>query len=243
MTREPPQAVSNAESAVSTLSGPQTAVPLTGAERVRLGHLERTIERGLSRFMEVGRCLAEIRAGRLYREKYPDFQSYCRERFALARSTCDQMIRSTATAELLLSKGVELSLDTQEAVIRPVSALPSAELQVQAWRLVQAVSPQCGPTQPVASKVCRVIKNALEPEQSNGSGHKPRRREHTERETPFLRPVQRLAKYKGFDAGLVISHVEKLPRAWSVYAACEEMIDRCRKVQERLVQRFPELHG
>jgi hypothetical protein len=162
------------------------ATPLSTKERIRLGQLERIIERGINQFIEVGASLAEIRASRLYREKYRDFGSYCRERFALARSTCDQLIRSTETALLLASKGAKIPERTPEAVLRPVSALPSAELQLAGWKVIEAVSPERGPTQPIASKVCRTIRNAIEAEEGNGSRHKPRSREHSTRETPFL---------------------------------------------------------
>jgi hypothetical protein len=134
---------------------------------------------------------------------------------------------------------------TPEAVVRPVSALPSPELQVASWKLIEAASPERGPTQLIASKVCRTIRNALEAEQGNGNGngHKPRQREHTQRETPFLRPVMRLAAYQSFDASIVTSHIECLPSARNIYSACTEMISRCRQVQGALAERFPQLHA
>jgi hypothetical protein len=168
------------------------AAPLSTEERVRFRQLQLVVERGISQFIEVGRALLEIRSSRLYRESYPTFESFCRERYALARSTVDCVIRSTQTALLLTASGIEIPKGTPEAVVRPVSTLPSPDLQLSTWKLIEAVSPERGPTQPIASKVCRAIKNAIEPDCS-GNGHKPRQREHTERETPFLRPVLRLA--------------------------------------------------
>jgi hypothetical protein len=218
------------------------ATPLSAREKIRLAQLERVIERGITEFISVGLALAEVRSARLYREKYGTFESYCRERFALARSSVDGLIRSTETALLLASNGAQIPEGTPEAVVRPVSALPSPELQVAGWKVTLAVSPERGPTAPIASKVCRVIKNAVEPD-GNGSGHKPRGREHSARETPFLRPVQRLAAYQSFNPALVTSHIERLPAAWNVYLACEELVKRCRGVQAALARRFPELHA
>jgi hypothetical protein len=40
--------------------------PLTVQERVRLGQLIRTVERGLSQFLAVGAALLELRSSRLY---------------------------------------------------------------------------------------------------------------------------------------------------------------------------------
>jgi hypothetical protein len=198
------------------------------------------VERGLSQFLEVAAALKEIREKKYFRETHSMFESFCRERYALARSTVDGVIRSGTVAQLLIDNGAQLAPNTSEAVVRPIASLPSPELQVAGWKVVEAISPKCGPTTVVVAKVCRTIRNALEPD-ANGNGHKPRRRDHPDRETPFLRPVQRLSAYQGFDAGLVTSHVEKLPSAWNVYSACEQMIDRCRQVQERLAERFPEL--
>jgi hypothetical protein len=209
--------------------------PLSNQERARFRQLRIVVERGLSQFLEVGAALATIRNERLYRETHSTFESFCRERYALARSTVDAVIRSASTAQLLIGNGVELPANTSEAAVRPVSTLPSPKLQLETWKLIKAASGKRGPTQPIASKICRVIKNAIELEQGNGNGsgngHKPRQREHTDRETPFLRPVQRLATYKSFDAGLVTrtwrnyrmpGMFTRLARKWSAVA------DRCK---------------
>jgi hypothetical protein len=225
----------------ASASIPSEITPLTDQEKVRLRTLIRTIERGLSTFLEVGAALLEIRGSRLYRETHSTFESFCRDTFGLARSTCDGMIRSASVAQSLQQNGVELSPAITESVIRPVASLPSSELQSATWKLVEAASPKCGPTQPVASKVCRVIKNALESGGTNDNGHKPRSRSHPSRERPFVQSAQRLSAYKGFDAGIVTAHVEKLPSARSVYTACSNLIERCKLVQERLIERFPEL--
>jgi hypothetical protein len=132
-------------------SAPQ---PLTVQERIRLGQLIRTIERGLSQFLAVGAALLELRSNRLYQETHDTFESFCRETFGLARSTTDQVIRSASTAQPIIDNGVELPATTTEATVRPLSSLPAA-LQPVGWQLIQAVSPKCGPTQPIAAKVGR----------------------------------------------------------------------------------------
>ena len=218
----------------------QPQASLTVEERIRLNQLEVTIGKTVHSFLTCARCLIEIREKRLWREKYQSFGDYARRRWGICRSLADQYVRSGQTAELLAAGGVELSPGTPEAVVRPVSALPSAELQVAAWRLVQAVSPECGPTQPIASKVCRILRNALEPE-VNGNGPKVRHRVHPSRERPFVQAAQRLSTYTGFDATIVVAHVEQVSSAWSVHTACAKLIERCQQVQEELEARFPEL--
>ena len=217
------------------------AQPLSVQERVRFAQLTRIVETNLSSFLAAGKALAEIKSSRLYREKFETFEQFARVSFGLCRSTADQLVRSQATAELLVANGVELPANTSEVVVRPVSTLPSPELQVQAWRLVQAASSKAGPTSTVSSKVCRVIKNALEPEGSNGAGRKPRKREHPTREQSFISPVRRLSAYQGFDANLVTSHVEKFSNALSAFTACRIMADRCLSCCAILADRFPEL--
>src|SRR5215469_3317104 len=195
---------------------PAAITPLTDQEKVRLRTLIRTIERGMSMFLEVGAALLELRSSRLYRATHSTFESFCRDTFGLARSTCDGVIRSASVAQSLRENGVDFSPTISEAVIRPVADLPGVELQSAAWKLLAAASPKCGPTQPISAKIVRVIKNAIEPNGSNGNGHKPRSRSHPTRERPFVQAAQRLSAYEGFDAGLVVSHVEKLPSAWSI---------------------------
>jgi hypothetical protein len=218
-------------------SAPQ---PLTAAEKIRRAQLIRTVERGLSQFLAVGAALLELRSSRLYRETHDTFESFCRETFGLARSTTDQVIRSASTAQTLLDSGVTLPPNTTEATIRPLASLPAA-LQPVSWQLVEATSPKCGPTQPIVSKICRTIKNAIESPGTNGTGHKSRKREHPTREQSFISPVRRLSAYKGFDANLVTSHVEKFAQALSAFTACRIMADRCLSCCDILSKRFPEL--
>jgi hypothetical protein len=215
------------------------SAPLTVQERVRLGQLIRTVERGLSQFLAVGAALLELRSSRLYRETHDTFESFCRETFGLARSTTDQVIRSATAAQLLIDNGVTLPPNTTEATIRPVASLPAA-LQPVGWQLIKAVSPKCGPTQPIAAKVVRTIKNAIE-SPVDKTGHKLRSRAHPSRERPFVQAAQRLSAYRGFDPSLVVSHVENPQSGLSIFIACEILAGRCREVQRVLVGRFPEL--
>src|SRR5206468_225623 len=215
--------------------------PLSQQEKIRLRSLVQKVEHGVSTFLEVGAALIELRSSRLYRETHSTFESFCRDTFGLARSTCDGMIRSASVAQTLKENGIELAPTTSEAVLRPVAALPSPELQRATWRLIESASPRCGPTQPVASKIARVIKNAIEPAESNDNGHKPRSREHTAREVPFLRPVTRLGSYPSFDARLVVSHLDKFIPAAGAYTMCGKLIERCQAVRQVLETKFAEL--
>ena len=204
---------------------PAEITPLSTAEKIKLSVLERQVEKELGTFLSVAKALAEIRGLRLYREHFPDFSTYCRERFCLARSSVDCLIRSGETAQLLIEKGARIPAGMPEVAIRPISALPSPELQTAGWKLVQAACPDRMPSGPVSSKIVRTIRNAIEPNGSNGNGHKPRNRSHPSREGPFVQSAQRLSAFKGFDAGIVTSRPRNLP-----------MILNERQIRERTAQ-------
>src|SRR6516162_9816114 len=99
------------------------SIPLTAKERTLKEQLETVIERGIHQFLEVGLALSELRSKRLYRVTHPTFEAYVRDRFGLARSTVDGVIRSAQTAQALLDNGIELSPSVGEATIRPISTL------------------------------------------------------------------------------------------------------------------------
>ncbi len=208
-------------------------------EKVRRGQLILTVEKGLSNFLAVGAALLELRSSRLYRDTHESFESFCRDVFGLARSSCDGLIRSTQTVELLVASGVKLPDGLSEAVVRPLASLPVA-LQPEAWALVEAASSKAGPTSTVSQKVVRQIKNALETPE-NGAGNRRRRREHSPRELAFIAPVRRLSAYKGFDADLATSHVETLGSALSAFTAFRIMADRCLSCCRVLADKYPEL--
>ena len=208
--------------------------PLTAEEKIRLRQLELEIERNLTGFIKCGRALLEVRESRLYREKYKTFSEYCRERFALARSTADQICRSTQVFETLLGSGLQISETTPELTLRPISQLPGGDLQTQAWRLSGLVAPEGkSPSHTVTSKVARMIREATE-----GTN----KREMPARELMFTRPISRLAKIDNFDVNVCLLHVKTSEQAKNISHACGVVADRCRAIQAKLGERFPHAH-
>src|SRR5437868_3642908 len=98
---------------------------LNSEESARLHQLEELVETHLKSFLITGRSLLEIRERRLYRATHSRFEDYCRDRFGIARSSADQLIRSTACAEFLLTGAGSADSDTPlpetvpEVVLRP----------------------------------------------------------------------------------------------------------------------------
>jgi hypothetical protein len=52
---------------------------LTTLESKRLASCEQVIQEGIDTFVDLGNALLEIRDGRLYRDEFHDFQTYCKE--------------------------------------------------------------------------------------------------------------------------------------------------------------------
>jgi hypothetical protein len=211
--------------------------PLTTQEKVRLGQLELTIEKNLGGFIACGRCLLEIRESRLWRERYSSFADYCRERFALARSTADQLCRSTQVFETLnvCLAGADAPVSiTPEIVLRPLTTLPSPELQAQTWRLAATLSPDKKPTRTISARVTRMVKEAITP-------CEPAKEPKPEKDFMFVRPIQRLARIDSFRPDLACLHVQSFVQGCNIHMACAEVARRCRAVQEQLEQKFPEL--
>jgi hypothetical protein len=138
------------------------ACPLTSAEKTLKAELEATVRAGLDEFLRVGNALATLRNKRLFRTEFATFEEYCRNKFGLARSSADELIRSAQTAQTLIEAGVELPPHTTATVLRPISSLPAAELKVACWQFAQSLAPARGPTQPLVARLVRVVRNALD---------------------------------------------------------------------------------
>lgn len=212
--------------------------PLTVQERVRLNQLEIEVEKNLTGFIKCGRALLSIREERLWRGRYNSFSEYARERFAIARSTADQICRSTQVFETLnvclAGSNTPVPETTPEIVLRPLSRLPGDELKAQTWRLAATLSPDKKPTRTIAARVTRMVKEALTPPE-------PATEPKPEKDVMFLRPIQRLARIDSFRPDLACLHVQSFVQGCNIHAACAEVGRRCRAVQEQLEQKFPEL--
>jgi len=69
------------------------ACPLTSAEKTLKAELEAVVRSGLDEFLRVGNALATLRNKRLFRTEFGTFEEYCRNKFGLARSSADSLIR------------------------------------------------------------------------------------------------------------------------------------------------------
>ncbi len=112
-------------------------------ERARLQELESIVEHGLQTFYEVGKALDEIREQKLYRETHKSFETYCRDKWAIARQTAHRFIAAAQVIENLTPIG--LKIPTKENQVRPLAGL-SPELQLEIWQEALESSPNGMPT-------------------------------------------------------------------------------------------------
>jgi len=103
---------------------------LNASERARLDELEMAIDRGLQTFYEVGKALEEIREQKLYRD-HKTFETYCRDRWGIARPTAYLFINAAQVMENLSPIGD--ILPRKENQVRPLTQL-SPELQIEIWQ-------------------------------------------------------------------------------------------------------------
>jgi hypothetical protein len=220
------------------------AIPLSARERTRKAELEQIVQYGLEKFLEVGLALRELRNSRLYRVEHPTFEAYVQARFGLHRSAVDGVIRSAQVAQVLLEAGLELPPDTTATLMRPIAALPGDDsLKCACWELAKHLSPARAPSQPLVSKLCRLVRHLADGNGDPAPAHcgRPHGPVPPERETPFVRPVLRLSSWSGFSAEMIVSHLGQSTDARGVYSACGILAERCREVQARLLVHFPEL--
>lgn len=140
---------------------------LSVSEITTLGRLEKTIDKGMTSFLEVGNALMEIRDKRLYRDRHGTFEAYCQERWGLGRRQANNLI---AAAEVVGGLGSALPKEERPSSVRqaiPLKKLPPSEAPA-AWQEIVKTAPGGKPTGKHAEKVVarRLAKKGKEDWQS-----------------------------------------------------------------------------
>jgi hypothetical protein len=101
-----------------------------------LADLESIIERGIGKFLSVGRALLSIKDRELYKqvpdEDYRDWDTYCRRRWGFARGYANYQIRAANLAPKLVTVRDHDSAYLTEWLIRPLVSLPE-EKAIEVW--------------------------------------------------------------------------------------------------------------
>lgn len=111
---------------------------LTPIEILELAKHESIIKRGMDVFKEVGTSLVAIRNGRLYRQGYPTFDEYCRQRWGMSRPHAYRLIEAAEVVRNLSPMGDILPANERQA--RPLTAL-EPEQQAEVWQQAVETAP------------------------------------------------------------------------------------------------------
>lgn len=129
-------------------------------ETSELAALEKTIERGLSNFVEVGNALMEVRDRKLYKEVlgFKTFEAYCEERWNLTRRRAYQMIDAAGATEVLGNKLHKTDGPQNERQALALAPLKDDEQEiVEAWREAKAAAESEG-----KKLTASVVRNAVQ---------------------------------------------------------------------------------
>jgi hypothetical protein len=109
---------------------------LDPAERAALAAAERTIQRGLKTFIEVGEALLEIRDRRLYRDTHPTFEDYLADRWGISKRHGNRLIQSAEVARIVGPIGPIPATESQARELAPL--LPDPDSLRDVWTRVMA---------------------------------------------------------------------------------------------------------
>ena len=88
-------------------------------------------------FVKVGNALLEIRDSRLYRQQFPTFEAYCKERWGMNRRYANRIIEAAGVVESLGPIGPKPQTESQT---RPLTRL-EPEVQQGVWKEVVESTP------------------------------------------------------------------------------------------------------
>lgn len=125
--------------------------------QTRLQTSEQIIESGLKTFVEVGNALMSIRDERLYREQYPTFEAYCRERWSWSSRHVNRQIEAAQIAGAVGPIGPVPSTESQA---RELSRLKEPEAIRETWQEVTSSNPQ-----PTARDIRQAVERRINPRQ------------------------------------------------------------------------------
>ena len=132
----------------------------TASEESEFQKCEAIVRESWTHFARVGEALATIRDKKLYKDEYPDFETYCRERWCIGHSQAWRYI-SGAQVHKTLGTVPGIPLPEFEAKVRPLVGLAD-DLAQEAW--LHALS-WCRDGHVPARFVKRAVKQVLKTDQ------------------------------------------------------------------------------
>lgn len=124
---------------------------LSLTEQQRLDELEAQIEEDKQAFIRVGQAMLEIKERRLYRERFPSWETYCQQRWQFSgRQGYYQLAAITKGAEIAQTNPP--FLPTHESQTRPLTKDFSVEESGLIWRRAIEQAGNAQPTQKIVKE-------------------------------------------------------------------------------------------
>jgi protein gp37 len=141
---------------------------VTAEERAEFKLQHKIVRKGVQAFWDVGKALAVIKVGKLWRAGgYKSWDDYCRSVAGMSRGHAHRLLGAAGFLEILKTSPRGDIFPMMEAQVRPLLRLPEPEQQLEAWKT--AVERAEG-GQPSASAVKEVVTEILHP---SGPAEKP----------------------------------------------------------------------
>lgn len=132
-------------------------VTLTSDEVSKLQSLETTIRNGITKFLEVGSALHEIKTRELFRAKHKSFRAYCNDELGLSRQHAYRLVKAVEFKKqvdpLLVEKGLQEA--SQENVLRQFGRIPKGEMKAAIDVIATELDGSAGGVTPVPYKVVK----------------------------------------------------------------------------------------
>jgi hypothetical protein len=135
---------------------------LTAPERSDLKRCEKTIEKGMATFLDVGRALLEIQQDKLYRDKHGTFEAYCKGRWEMGKSQAYRLIDAVEVDEQIKMSPIGDKMEIKnESQARELVGVSQDDLPKIVEKAVEIADGN-----PVTAKAIRQAKGELLPVES-----------------------------------------------------------------------------
>lgn len=126
----------------------------------QLEQCERSIEKGLQTFIEVGEALLQIRDAQLYRQSHNTFEEYCLKKWDISVRQSQRLINASIVVNNLKESDQLVALPTSEYQVRSLAPLPP-EQQRQIWEAVATTQ------EPITGSRVQAMAQELQQEKTN----------------------------------------------------------------------------
>lgn len=118
---------------------PMKLSKLSDEERKLLNEYEDEIDQAWGAFLRIGHLLYRIKIGKLYRETYNTFASYCEKELSISRVHGDRLLNAYKTQEILKREPTgSVSIPQTESALRAMGGLDDSEKKAVAKSLKES---------------------------------------------------------------------------------------------------------